>query len=73
MQSELHRNNMYQSVELLLLVPMLFLLVILKCLLVFKESFYYAIILRYTVLLGHYNTTLYSTTGTLYTLQYRLL
>ena len=41
MQIELHRNNVYQSVELLLLVPMLFLLAIPKCLLIFKENFYY--------------------------------
>ena len=41
MQSELHRNNVYKSVELLLLVPMLFLLAIPKCLLIFKENFYY--------------------------------
>ena len=39
MQSELHRNNMYQSAELLLLVPMLFLLTIPKCLLIFKVNF----------------------------------
>ena len=38
MQNELHRNNMYQSVELLLLAPMLFLLIIPKCLLIFKEN-----------------------------------
>ena len=31
----------YQGVELLLLVPMLFLLTIPKCLLIFKENFYY--------------------------------
>ena len=41
MQSELHRNNVYQSVKLLLLVPMPFLLAIPKCLLIFKEDFYY--------------------------------
>ena len=41
MPSELHGNNVYQSVELLLLVPMLFLLAIPKCLLYFKENFYY--------------------------------
>ena len=39
MQSELHRNNMYQSAELVLLVPMLFLLTIPKCLLIFKVNF----------------------------------
>ena len=37
MQSELHRNNVYQSVELLLIVLMLFLLAIPQCLLIFKE------------------------------------
>ena len=41
MQIELHRNNVYQGVELLLLVPMLFLLAIPKCLTIFKENFYY--------------------------------
>ena len=41
MQIELHRNNVYQGVELLLLVPMLFLLAIPKCLLIFKVNFYY--------------------------------
>ena len=41
MQIELRRNNLYQSVELLLLVLMLFLLAIPKCLLIFKENFYY--------------------------------
>ena len=40
MQSELHRNNVYQSIEILLLVPMLFLLAISKCLLIFEEYFY---------------------------------
>ena len=39
MQSELHINNVYQSVELLLLVPMLFLMAIPKCLRIFKEFF----------------------------------
>ena len=41
MQSKLHRNNMYQNVEVLLLVSMLFLLAIPKCLLIFKENSYY--------------------------------
>ena len=41
MQIELSRNNVYQGVELLLLVSMLFLLAIPKCLLIFKENFYY--------------------------------
>ena len=41
MQIELHRNNVYLGVELLLLVLMLFLLAIPKCLLIFKENFYY--------------------------------
>ena len=45
MQIELHRNNVYQGVELLLLVSMLFLLAIPKCLLTFKENFYYTSIL----------------------------
>ena len=46
MQSELNRNNICQSVELLLLVPMLFLLAIPKCLLIFKENFYYTSLIR---------------------------
>ena len=41
MQGELHRNNFYQSVELLLLVPMLFLPAIPKCIQIFKENVYY--------------------------------
>ena len=41
MQIELHRNNVYRGAELLLLVSMLFLLAIPKCLLIFKEFFYY--------------------------------
>ena len=45
MQSELHINNVYQSVELLLLVPMYFLMAIPKCLLIFKENVYYASII----------------------------
>ena len=44
MQIELYRNNVYQGVELLLLVLMLFLLAIPKCLLISKENFYYTII-----------------------------
>ena len=40
MQIELHRSNVQQSVELLLLVPMLFLLAIPKCLLIFKRKFF---------------------------------
>ena len=39
MQSELHRHIVHQSVELPLLVPMLFLLVVPKCILMFKENF----------------------------------
>ena len=41
MQIELHRNNVYLGAELLLLVSMLFLLAIPKCLVIFKENFYY--------------------------------
>ena len=41
MQSELHRNDLSQSFELLLLVPMLFLLAIPECLLNLKEILYY--------------------------------
>ena len=49
MQIELHRNNVYQGVELLLLVSMLFLLAIPKCLLIFKENFYYTSIIYNSV------------------------
>ena len=47
MQSEQYRNNVYQSVELLLLVPMFYLLAIPKCLLLelYKEIFSYTSIL----------------------------
>ena len=41
MQIELPRNNIDESVELLLLVSMLSLLAIPKCLLIFKENLYY--------------------------------
>ena len=54
MQIELHRNNVYQGVELLLLVPMLFLLAIPKCLLIFKVNFYYTSIhVHCTALVGY--------------------
>ena len=56
-QIELHRNNVYQSVELLLLVPMLVLLAIPKCLLIFKENFYYTSI--YTGILQCMRTVVY--------------
>ena len=46
MQIELQRNNVYQGVELLLLVSMLFLLAIPKCLLIFKEIFITLVIIR---------------------------
>ena len=54
MQIELHRNNVYQGVELLLLVPMLFLLAIPKCLLIFKENFYYTSIYDTGCLCEHF-------------------
>ena len=44
MQSELHRNNVYQSVELLLLVTMLFLLAIPKILLILSG---WSLLLKY--------------------------
>ena len=47
MQIELPRNNVYQGDELLLLVPMLFLLAIPKCLLIFKENFHYSSIIMF--------------------------
>ena len=61
MQIELHRNNVYQSVELLLLVPMLFLLAIPKCLLIFKKNFHYTSLydlfamFNFIWLYNHYN------------------
>ena len=57
MQIELHRNNVYQSVELLLLVPMHFLLAIPKCLQIFKENLYYTSI--YTGILHCMRTVVY--------------
>ena len=51
MQIELHRNNVYQGVELLLLVPMLFLLAIPKCLLIFKENFYYTSLYTFSIII----------------------
>ena len=51
MQIELHRNNVYQDVELLLLVPMLFLLAIPKCLLIFKENFYYTSLYTFSIII----------------------
>ena len=57
MQVELHRNTVYQSVELLLLVPMLFLLAIPKCLLIFKENFYYTSLYTFTYLKDHIATS----------------
>ena len=51
MQIELHRNNVYQGVELLLLVPMLFLLVIPKCLLIFTENFYYTSLYTFSIMI----------------------
>ena len=57
MQSELHRKKVYQSVELLLLVPMLFLLAIPKCLLTLMENVYYTsnilLPIEFCVLLAH--------------------
>ena len=50
MQIELHRNNVYQGVELLLLVLMLFLLAIPKCLLIFKENFYYTSLYTFSII-----------------------
>ena len=50
MQIELHRKNVYQGVELLLLVSMLFLLAIPKSLPIFKENFYYTSIYSYDFL-----------------------
>ena len=47
MQIELHRNNVYLGAELLLLVSMLFQLAIPKCLLIFKENFYYTSMLSF--------------------------
>ena len=51
MQIELHRNNVYLGVELLLLVSMLFLLAIPKCLLIFKENFYYTSLYTFSIII----------------------
>ena len=51
MQIELHRNNVYQGAELLLLVSMLFLLAIPKCLLIFKENFYYTSLYTFSIII----------------------
>ena len=51
MQIELHRNNVYQGVELLLLVPMLFLLAIPKCLVIFMENFYYTSLYTFSIII----------------------
>ena len=51
MQIELQRNNVYQGVELLLLVSMLFLLAIPKCLLIFKENFYYTSLYTFSIII----------------------
>ena len=51
MQIELHRNNVCQGVELLLLVSMLFLLAIPKCLFIFKENFYYTSLYTFSIII----------------------
>ena len=51
MQIELHRNNVHQGAELLLLVYMLFLLAIPKCLLIFKENFYYTSLYTFSIII----------------------
>ena len=51
MQIELHRNNVYLGAELLLLVSMLFLLAIPKCLLIFKENFYYNSLYTFSIII----------------------
>ena len=53
MQSELHRNVVYQGVELLLLVSMLFLSAIPKCLLILKD-FYTLVTIFYIQFYVHY-------------------
>ena len=50
MQSERHRNIVYQRVELLLLVPMFLLLAIPTCLLIVKEKFYYNYFVYFSVM-----------------------
>ena len=50
MQIELHRNNVYQGVELLLFVPMLFLLAILKCLRIFYKIFITLVMIRIRII-----------------------
>ena len=51
MQIELHRNNVYLGAELLLLVSILFLLAIPKCLLIFKENFYYTSLYTFSIII----------------------
>ena len=51
MQIELYRNNVYLGAELLLLVSMLFLLAIPKCLLIFKENFYYTSLYTFSIII----------------------
>ena len=51
MQIEPHRNNVYLGAELLLLVSMLFLLAIPKCLLIFKENFYYTSLYTFSIII----------------------
>ena len=51
MQIELQRNNVYLGAELLLLVSMLFLLAIPKCLLIFKENFYYTSLYTFSIII----------------------
>ena len=51
MQIELHRNNVYQGSELVLLVSMLFLLAIPKWLLIFNENFYYTSLYTFSIII----------------------
>ena len=53
MQSELHINKMYQSVELLLLVLMLFQPAIPNRLLIFKEKYSYTSLYTFAYLKDH--------------------
>ena len=48
MQIELHRNNVYLGAELLLLVSML---AIPKCLVIFKENFYYTSLYTFSIII----------------------
>ena len=58
MQIELHRNNVYQGVQLLLLVPMFVLLAIPKCLLILRKIFITLVYRQQVIVIAPYNCAL---------------